>query len=137
MVEFTDGSVKAQLGNADMRTPISYAMLYPERSAIAMEEFSILDYPTLSFKAVDHDKYPALGIAYDCLHRGGTAPCTMNGSNEVAVATFLAHKCAFTDIVGAIEYALKRAEFTAVPSMEDYDRANLEARALAKEYLKL
>ncbi|MBO5697773.1 MAG: 1-deoxy-D-xylulose-5-phosphate reductoisomerase [Alistipes sp.] len=137
MVEFTDGSVKAQLGNADMRTPISYAMLYPERSAIAMEEFSILDYPTLTFKAVDHDKYPALGIAYDCLHRGGTAPCTMNGSNEVAVAAFLGHKCAFTDIVGAIEYALKRAEFTAVPSMEDYDKANIEARALAKEYLKL
>jgi 1-deoxy-D-xylulose-5-phosphate reductoisomerase len=137
MVEFTDGAVKAQLGNADMHTPISYALLYPERAEEAMERFSILDYPTLTFLDVDREKYPALDIAYEVLERGGTAPCTMNGSNEVAVATCLAHKCAFTDIVGAIEYALKRAEFVAVPSMEDYDRANLEARALAKEYLKL
>lgn len=137
MVEFTDGAVKAQLGTADMHTPISYALLYPERSAMAMEQFSILDYPTLTFKAVDHDKYPALGIAYDCLNRGGTAPCTMNGSNEVAVAAFLQHKCRFTDIVGAIEYALKRAEFTAVPSLEDYARANMESRRLASEFLKL
>lgn len=137
MVEFTDGSVKAQLGNADMHTPISYALLYPERSAVAMEEFSILDYPTLSFKAVDEDKYPALGIAYDCLNRGGTAACTMNGSNEVAVAAFLEHRCSFTDIVGAIEYALQRANFVAVPTIEAYDEANREARELAREYLKL
>ena len=137
MVEFTDGSVKAQLGTADMHTPISYALLYPERSKIAMEEFSILNYPTLSFAAVDHDKYPALGIAYDCLMRGGTAPCTMNGSNEVAVAAFLGHKCGFLDIVGAIEYALKHSSFSSVPSMEDYDAANSEARELARRYLKL
>ena len=67
MVEFTDGAVKAQLGTADMHTPISYALLYPERSEEAMEEFSILNYPTLSFMDVDREKYPALDIAYDCL----------------------------------------------------------------------
>ena len=135
MVEFTDGSVKAQLGNADMHTPISYALLYPERSSEAMESFSILDYPTLSFADVDRVKYPALDIAYECLKRGGTASCTMNGANEVAVASFLAHKCGYLDIVGAIRYALDNASFVAHPTLDDYDLANSEARELAERYL--
>lgn len=137
MVEFTDGSVKAQLGNADMHTPISYALLYPERAAEAVESFSILDYPTLTFAEVDRVKYPALDIAYECLQRGGTAACTMNGSNEVAVAAFLNHKCAYLDIVGAIRYALDNATFVNNPTLDDYDSANIEARELARRYLKL
>ena len=137
MVEFTDGAVKAQLGTADMHTPISYALLYPERATEAMEHFSILDYPTLTFAAPDREKYPALDIAYEVLRRGGTAACTMNGANEVAVAAFLGHKCAYGDIVGAIRYAIERATFVARPSLPDYDEANSEARRLANEYLKL
>ena len=137
MVEFTDGSVKAQLGNADMHTPISYALLYPERAAEAVEDFSILDYPTLTFAEVDRVKYPALDIAYECLQRGGSAACTMNGSNEVAVAVFLNHKCAYLDIVGAIRYALDNATFVKNPTIDDYDAANAEARELARRYLKL
>ena len=135
MVEFTDGSVKAQLGSADMHTPISYALLYPERATEAMEQFSILNYPTLSFMEVDRVKYPALDIAYECLERGGTAACTMNGANEVAVAKFLAHKCSYTDIVGAIRYALDNASFESRPSLTDYDTANNEARELALRFL--
>ena len=135
MVEFTDGSVKAQLGNADMHTPISYALLYPERSSEAMEHFSILDYPTLTFAEVDREKYPALDIAYECLQRGGTAPCTMNGANEVAVAAFLNHRCGYHDIVGAIRYALDNASFEARPTLSCYDEANEEARELAERYL--
>lgn len=137
MVEFTDGAVKAQLGTADMHTPISYALLYPERSEEAMEEFSILNYPTLSFMDVDREKYPALDIAYDCLDKGGTAACTMNGANEVAVAAFLAHKCGYLDIVETIRYALRNATFVAKPTIDDYDEANKEARELARRYLKL
>ena len=137
MVEFTDGAVKAQLGTADMHTPISYALLYPERSEEAMEEFSILNDPTLSFMDVDREKYPTLDIAYDCLRKGGTAACTMNGSNEVAVAAFLAHKCGYLDIVGAIRYALQNATFVAKPTIDDYDASNKEARELARRYLKL
>lgn len=137
MVEFTDGAVKAQLGTADMHTPISYALLYPERSEEAMEEFSILNYPTLSFMDVDREKYPALDIAYDCLGKGGTATCTMNGANEVAVAAFLAHKCGYLDIVETIRYALRNATFAAKPTIDDYDEANKEARELARRYLKL
>ena len=137
MVEFTDGSVKAQLGNADMHTPISYALLYPERATRAVEHFSILDYPTLSFAEVDRVKYPALDIAYECLRRGGTAACTMNGANEVAVAAFLNHKCRYHDIVGAIRYALDNASFEAHPTLDDYDAANRESRELARRYIKM
>lgn len=137
MVEFTDGSVKAQLGTADMHTPISYALLYPERAEEAMEQFSILNYPTLTFHDVDREKYPALDIAYEVLHRGGTAPCTMNGANEVAVAAFLAHKCKYTDIVGAIRYALDNASFEKSPTLSIYDDANIESRELARRHLKL
>ena len=137
MVEFTDGSVKAQLGSADMHTPISYALLYPDRASEPMEQFSILDYPTLTFVAPDRVKYPALDIAYECLERGGTAACTMNGSNEVAVAAFLKGKCGYLDIVGAIRYALDNATFVAKPTLEDYTASNLESRMLAERYLKL
>lgn len=137
MVEFTDGAIKAQLGSADMHTPISYALLYPERATEPQEDFSILDHPTLSFSEVDHAKYPALGIAYECLERGGTAACVMNGANEVAVAAFLGHKCGYLDIVGAIRYALDNASFVAHPTLADYDASNIEARELARRYLKL
>ena len=137
MVEFTDGAVKAQLGSADMHTPISYALLYPERAKEAMEQFSILDYPTLTFQDVDRVKYPALEIAYEVLERGGTAPCVMNGANEVAVAAFLEHKCRYTDIVGAIRYALDNATFEKHPTLATYDSANEESRMLARRYLKL
>lgn len=136
MVEFTDGSVKAQLGSADMHTPISYALLYPDRASEPMEQFSILDYPTLNFRAVDQEKYPALGIAYEALKRGGTAACTMNGANEVAVATFLKGECGYLDIVGAIRYALSNASFEPHPTLDDYDDANREARDLALRYLQ-
>ena len=135
MVEFTDGSVKAQLGSADMHTPISYALLYPERAKEPMEQFSILDYPTLTFAAPDRVKYPALDIAYECLQRGGTAACVMNGSNEVAVSTFLKGKCGYLDIVGAIRYALDNATFVAKPTLEDYTASNEESRLLAERYL--
>jgi 1-deoxy-D-xylulose-5-phosphate reductoisomerase len=136
MVEFTDGSVKAQLGSADMHTPISYALLYPDRATEPMEQFSILNYPTLTFAAPDRVKYPALDIAYECLERGGTAACVMNGSNEVAVAAFLNHKCGYLDIVGAIRYALDNATFVAKPTLEDYTASNIEARMLAERYLE-
>lgn len=137
MVEFTDGSVKAQLGSADMHTPISYALLYPDRATQPMEQFSILDYPMLTFAAPDRVKYPALDIAYECLERGGTAACVMNGSNEVAVAAFLKGKCGYLDIVGAIRYALDNATFVAKPTLEDYTASNIESRMLAERYLKL
>lgn len=137
MVEFEDGAIKAQLGTPDMRMPISLALMFPERANRPEEHFSFFEHPTLTFSEVDHEKYPALGIAYDCLKRGGTAACTMNGSNEVAVAAFLGHRCGYNDIVGAIRYALEKATFIAQPTLEEYAFSNEESRRLAREYLKL
>lgn len=135
MVEFEDGGIKAQLGTPDMHLPISYALLYPERAARPQERFDFLAHPTLTFAEVDRVKYPALDIAYDCLRRGGTAGCTMNGANDLAVAAFLDHRCRYPQIVGAIEYALARAVFVEHPGPEDLAAANRESRRLAEEYL--
>lgn len=135
MVEFKDGAVKAQLGNADMHTPISYALLYPDRAMEANTPFSMLDYPMLTFSDVDREKYPALDIAYEVLRRGGTAPCIMNAANEVAVAAFLAKRCRLTDIVATIRYALDNATFVERPTIEDYDRVDAEVRMLAESYI--
>lgn len=135
MVEFKDGAVKAQLGNADMHTPISYALLYPDRALEANTPFSMLDYPMLTFSDVDREKYPALDIAYEVLRRGGTAPCIMNAANEVAVAAFLAKRCRLTDIVATIRYALDNTTFVERPTIEDYDRVDAEVRMLAESYI--
>lgn len=135
MVEFKDGAIKAQLGTPDMRMPISYALMYPRRANRPGERFDFLKHPQLTFAEVDRVKYPALEIAYDCLRRGGTAACTMNGANEVAVAAFLGRRCAWTQIVRAIEYALERAAFTANPGLAEYAAADAEARRLAAEFL--
>ena len=137
MVEFEDGSIKAQMGEPDMRTPISIALMYPERAVRDVAPFDFVKNSSLSFHEVDHERFPALGIAYDCLRRGGSAAATMNGANEVAVAAFLADKCRYTDIVGAIEYALEKAQFVAHPSLSDYADIDAESRRLATEYLKL
>ena len=137
MVEFDDGAIKAQLGTPDMRMPISYALLFPERAHRPTERFNFLNHPELTFAEVDRTKYPALDIAYDCLRRGGTAACAMNGSNEVAVGAFLKGLCAWLDIVRSIEYALTKGTFISDPTLEDLAAVNEESRALAKSFLKL
>lgn len=137
MVEFEDGAIKAQLGTPDMHLPISYALSFPERKNRPSERFDFLANPNLTFREVDRVKYPALDVAYDCLRRGGTAACTMNGANEVAVAAFLAGRIGFLDIVRSIEQSLARATFIAQPTLDDYALADAEARALAREILGL
>lgn len=137
MVEFEDGSIKAQMGEPDMRTPISLALMYPQRAKRDVAPFDFVKNSSLTFREIDREKYPALDIAYDCLRRGGSAAATMNGANEVAVAAFLADECRYLDIVGAIEYAITNADFVEKPSLEDYIEIDRQARALAKSYLKL
>lgn len=137
MVEFEDGSIKAQMGEPDMRTPISIALMYPERAVRDTAPFDFVKNSSLTFREVDNERFPALGIAYDCLRRGGSAAATMNGANEIAVAAFLAGQCRYTDIVGAIEYALKKSQFVATPSLGEYAEIDAESRRLAQEFLKL
>ena len=137
MVEFEDGAIKAQLGSPDMHMPISLALMYPQRAVRPTEHFSLLDNPLLKFSSVDHKKYPALGIAYECLRRKGNSACIMNGANEVAVSAFLNHQCRYPQIVGAIEYALNKGNWIEHPTLDDYAQSNIEARELAREYLNL
>lgn len=137
MVEFEDGAIKAQLGTPDMRMPISFALMYPDRAHRPGERFNFLNHPQLTFSEVDRVKYPALDIACDCLRRGGTAACTMNGANEVAVAAFLGRRCTWLDIVQTIEYALGHSAFAAHPTLGDYAASDAEARELARQYLNL
>lgn len=137
MVEFEDGAIKAQLGTPDMHLPIGFALLFPRRAARAAEQFSFADNPTLTFAEPDRQKYPALDMAYDCLRRGGTAACTMNGANEVAVAAFLVKRCGYLDIVRTIEHALEEATFVARPTLDDYAASDAEARRIAREFLKI
>ena len=137
MVEFGDGAIKAQLGSPDMRTPIAYALSFPQRLDRPVAPFSFAEHPTLTFAEVDRIKYPALDLAYDCLRRGGTAGCTMNGANEVAVAAFLAKRCGYLDIVRTIEHALEEATFVARPTLDDYAASDAEARRIAREFLKI
>lgn len=137
MVEFEDGAIKAQLGTPDMHMPISLALMYPDRANRPNEQFDFIKNPTLTFCEVDRIKYPALDLAYEALRRKGSAACTMNGANEVAVAAFLAEKCGYLDIVHTIEYAMEKAQYIANPTLEEYAACDAESRRLAQQFLKL
>jgi len=133
MVEFEDGAIKAQLGVADMRLPIQYALMFPRRVTCGGGFFDFAANPTLSFEKVDGERFPMLEAAYDCLRRGGNAACVMNGANEVAVAAFLNGRIKFTDISRVILSVLSDADFIAAPSIEDYAATDAMARRLASE----
>ena len=135
MVEFHDGAIKAQLGTPDMHLPIQYALRFPDRGEIGEERLDLLKNPTLTFEAVDNSRFPLLGTAYECLRKGGNSACVMNGSNEVAVAAFLAGEIKYTDIARVILGALERVEFIAAPSIEDYAASNEASRRVAREII--
>jgi len=131
-VEFVDGSVKAQLGQPDMRIPISYALNYPERRNY---DFKRLDFTTLrdlTFEQPDYNRYPCLKLAIDSLERGGTAPTILNAANEVAVNAFLSKKIKFIDIASVIDNALSALKIIDNPSLSNIFDSDNETRAFAK-----
>ena len=131
MVEFADGSVKAQLGTPDMRLPIQYALTFPERWEIAGEKINFAACGGLTFLEPDHERFPALGLAYGALRSGGNAGAVLNAANEVAVRAFLDGRIGFTDIPRVIEHTLTKAPFVAAPSLDDLRASNAEATAIA------
>lgn len=133
MVEFADGAVKAQLGVPDMHIPIAYALGEHSRLPGASRHLSLADYATLTFEKPDINRFPCLGLAHHCLRTGGTAACTVNAANEIAVAAFLKDEIGFNDIYRIIESTLSRASFVASPGYDDYVAVNGEARAIAAE----
>ena len=120
LVEFADGSVKAQLGLPDMRLPIQYALTYPNRLANELPRLNFADHPTLTFEEPDMETFPCLRLAYEASRKGGCMPCVLNAANEVAVSLFLRDRIGFYDIPRIIEDALAKAEYCVPASVEEY-----------------
>jgi len=137
MVEYIDGSVLAQLGNPDMRTPIAYALGYPDRLDSGVSTLDLLQIARLDFEAPDTSRFPCLRLAFDALKRGGTAPAVLNAANEVAVAAFLQKKIEFMDIPRMIESVLSGANIEQVSSLEQVIAADIAARAAAGDLVRL
>ena len=136
MVEYIDGSVLAQLGNPDMRTPIAYALGYPERIESGVGPLDLFKIARLDFEAPDTQRFPCLGLAFDVLRRGGTAAAILNAANEVAVEAFLQHKIRFTDVPRLIEAALEQVSITEVRALSDVLEADAAARLAANAWLE-
>ncbi len=133
-VTFVDGSVKAQLGVPDMRVPIQYALAFPDRWAAAHERIDWVALRTLDFAEPDLDRFPCLGLAFDALRKGGTAPAVLNAANEVAVELFLDERIGFDDIPRLIERALSEASTEGRDDLESLLAADTEARAIARAH---
>ena len=135
LVQYVDGSVLAQLGNPDMRTPIAYALAYPERIDAGVQPLDLCQIGTLNFERPDLDRFPCLRLAYEALARGGNAPAMLNAANEVAVDAFLAGRLVFTRIPDLIERVLEAGAWRDVHSLEDVLAADAAAREAGRQYL--
>ena len=135
LVQFEDGSLKAQLGIPDMKLPIQYALGFPKRLKSDMERFSFSAYPNLTFQSPDKETFPNLSLAYQALHKGGNMPCVLNAANEVTVNAFLEGKLGFFDMSGIIEKTMNSVAFIATPDLNDYVETDSEARKIAESYL--
>ncbi len=136
MVEYVDGSVLAQLGNPDMRTPIAHALAFPERIEAGVASLNLIEVGTLTFEPPDPKRFPCLRLAYDALRAGGTAPAILNAANEVAVAAFLDDRLRFMEIPRIIETVMHRVASAPAASIEDVLDADSRARDAASVLLK-
>lgn len=135
MVQFTDGSIKAQMGLPDMRLPIQYALTYPDRIQTDFERFSFSKYPALTFETPDLETFSNLRLAYDALEKGGNMPCILNAANEVVVEEFLKDNIGFLEMSDIIEQCMNTIGFSLSPSMEEYIETDRETRIRAKEII--
>lgn len=134
MVQFTDGSIKAQLGLPDMKLPILYALGYPKRLATDFPRFNFDNFPSFTFEKPDLETFRNLQLAFNALEKGGNMPCILNAANEVAVANFLNDKIGFLEMSDLIESAMAKTTFIQNPTYEDYVMTDKEARAIASEW---
>lgn len=135
MVEFVDGSIKAQLGVPDMHLPIRYALGYPERLATDAAPLSIAQMSTLTFEEPDYAKFPLLTYAFEAIKRGGNMPCILNAANEVAVQAFLDRRIRFTDMSRLVRKVMDKVHYTSTPTLEDLISTNAETLRMAREVL--
>lgn len=135
MVQFNDGSIKAQLGLPDMRLPIQFALGYPSRLASSFPRFSFADYPSFTFEKPDLNTFRNLSYAFEALRKGGNVPCIMNAANEVAVAEFLRDRIGFLKISNIIEECMEKMPYIPAPDFSDYVQTDKETRIKAQEIL--
>lgn len=136
LVEFTDGAILAQLGTADMRLPIQYALTWPERTPGPAAPLNLLDCPPLTFQKPDPETFRCLGLALDCAKKGGNSTVVLNGANEAAVALFLRDEVGFLDIARLVERALAAVPFIPEPDLDDIFASDLAARAAVEAELR-
>ncbi|NQV48275.1 MAG: 1-deoxy-D-xylulose-5-phosphate reductoisomerase [Rhodospirillaceae bacterium] len=135
LVDYVDGSVLAQMGTPDMRTPIAYALSWPKRMGTPAERLKLEEIGNLTFEKPDDERFPALRLSRQALKKGGNAPTVLNAANEVAVAGFLARRIGFLDIVRIVEKTLEKVPSSAVLTLDDVLGADAEAREVATSFI--
>lgn len=136
LVQFEDGSMKAQLGLPDMRLPIQYALTYPDRLKSDFPRFDFMKYPSLNFETPDTETFRNLALAFEALNKGGNMPCVLNAANEVAVAEFLKDRVGFLEMSAIVEHCLNKMAYIKNPTYEDYMETDRETRVMAFETIK-
>ena len=136
VVQFEDGSMKAQMGLPDMKLPIQYAMAYPQRLKADFPRFNFLDYPRLTFEKADTNSFNNLTLAYEAMQKGGNAPCVLNAANEVVVAAFLKERIGFLEMSDVIATCMEKAIFVANPTYDDYVSSDKESRQIVNDLIK-
>ena len=135
IVQFEDGSMKAQMGLPDMKLPIQYALSYPNRLISDFERFNFANYPALSFEQPDINSFRNLHLAYEAMAKGGNIPCALNGANEVVVEAFLKDKIGFLQMSEIVETSIGKIPFISSPQLEDYVETDKEIRIRTLEYI--
>ena len=133
LVQFTDGSIKAQMGLPDMKLPIHYAMAYPERVITDFPRFNFMDYPQLSFEQPDLTTFRNLELAYRAMKQGGNMPCIINAANEIVVAAFLEERIGFLEMSDVIERCMQDMRFIAEPDLNNFLETDAHTRIFARE----
>jgi len=137
MVQFEDGSIKAQMGLPDMKLPIQYAMAFPNRIKNNFPRLDFRKYPSLTFEEPDVKTFRNLALATDALNKGGNCPCVMNAANEIAVWAFLRNRIGFLDITAVVEKTMEKVAFIEKPTLEEYFESDGEARNFAASLIKM
>jgi 1-deoxy-D-xylulose-5-phosphate reductoisomerase len=135
IVQFRDGSMKAQMGLPDMKLPILYALSFPYRMQSDLPRFSFANYPSLTFEEPDHEAFRNLRLAYSALEKGGNVPCILNAANEAAVHAFLNDRIGFLDISHVIEHSMDKVFYIGNPGLGDYIMTHRETLIIAEEYI--
>lgn len=136
MVQFMDGSIKAQMGLPDMKLPIQYALAYPNRIQNNFRRFDFMNYPQLTFEKPDLETFRSLGLAFEALKSGGNMPCIINAANEIAVAGFLSDSISFLTMSDIIEKCMQQVPFVESPVLDDYLNTDKETRIFAQNLIQ-